>query len=356
VNIFPLEKQVLRPNQIVIFRQGQFGDTLVAFPVIEALYRLYPETPLVYCTNYFRSNRYVQGSEVASLNPHLSRVETYCVEDRASKKWKELKRKLRVRKGDWLIYLPYYQASRLQVFRDWMFFKSLNFTKMLGFKEAWRWASYWQNTSDLLPKEYKRLLDVLRSAGIPVEFPDQCALCFDDDWASKKWHEWDLEDHPVLAICPGSKMQSKRWPIDRYIEVGREWYSRTGAALVVVGGPEEAQMANKIINSWPGYGFSSCGASLGQTAGVLTRVKAYCGNDTGSMHLAAILGIPCVAIFSSRARAEIWHPMGNKNVILFSGVACANCQLVQCHTSPPLCLELISVEQVLDAMEKVWNA
>lgn len=342
-------------NRIIIFRQGQFGDTLVAFPVIEALHRLYPEIPLVYCTNFFKSKNYVQGRDVALLSPHLHEVVTYCVEDSVPQKWWGLKAKLKVSKNDLLIYLPYGQTRRLQVIRDWLFFKTLNFRKVLGFKEAWWWDGYWRNTLDLLPKESDRLLGVLRSAGIPVEFPDRCALCFDDDWAARQWKEWGIEGQPVLAICPGTKMPSKRWPIERYIEVGREWHARTGAVLVIVGGPEEAQMANEIIKSWPCYGFSSCGVTLSQTAAVLSRVRAYCGNDTGSMHLAATLGVPCIAIFSARARARLWYPMGNRNAVLESDVSCANCGLECCHTTPPMCLDKISVEQVLDALEQVWN-
>ncbi|MBO1223363.1 MAG: glycosyltransferase family 9 protein [Candidatus Scalindua sediminis] len=356
MNALQSEKHISQYNRIIIFRQGQFGDTLVAFPAIEALHLLYPNTSLVYCTNHFKSKEYVHGGDVARLCPHIQEVVTYSVEDSILQKRWELKEKLKVGKNDLLIYLPYYQVSQFQVVRDWFFFKTLNFCNMLGFKEAWRWAGYWRNTTDILPKETDRLLGILQSAGIPVESRDRCAISFDDDWGRQKWQEWGLENIPVLAICPGSKMQSKRWPIERYIKVGREWHKRTGMSLVMVGGPEESEIANEIISHWHGYGFSSCGATLTQTAAVLSLAQAYCGNDTGNMHLAAILGIPCVAIFSARAREKVWYPVGNRNVVLSSEVPCANCQLVQCHTSPPLCLELISVEQVLDALEKVWNA
>jgi heptosyltransferase-3 len=344
-----------KKGRIIIFRQGQFGDTLVAFPVIEALHRLYMETPLVYCTNHFKSNKYVQGRDVALLNPHIHEIITYCVEDSFIKKWRGLKEDLKVSKNDILIYLPYSRHHRYQVVRDWFFFKTLGFRKMLGFKETWWWDGYWFNTPELLPKESKRMLDVLRSAGIQVDFPNRCALRFDHDWADRQWQEWGIKDNSVLAICPGSKMQSKRWPVERYIEVGREWHVRKGAMLVIVGGPEEAQQANEVVKSLPGYSFSSCGATLSQTAAILSRVQAYCGNDTGSMHLASVLGIPIVALFSARDRAKLWYPMGDRNVVLSAEVSCANCQLVRCHTSTPICLDLISVGQVLDAIEKVWN-
>jgi len=197
------------------------------------------------------------------------------------------------------------------------------------------------------------MLGFLRSAGILEEFSGRCSLKCDEDWAERKWDEWNLNGKKVLAVCPGSKMQSKRWPIERYIKVGYEWHKRTGMVLVVVGGPEEAEMANEIVNHWPGYGFSACGATLSQTAAVLLRTQAYCGNDTGSMHLAALLGIPCVAIFSAREPAKLWYPLGENHVILRKEVDCKHCNLENCNTTPPLCLDKISVEKVLNALTKV---
>ncbi len=344
-------------GRIIVFRQGQFGDTLVAFPVIESLHHLYPEIPLVYCTNHFKSNKYVQGQDVAQLSPYIKGIITYNVEDPVTTKYIGLKKSLNVSKHDLLIYLPYSTVRRYQIVRDWVFFKALNFKHMICFKENWNWTYVYESKKCQLPKESERMLGFLRLAGIPVEFSGPCSVInCDKDWAERKWSEWGLTGKRVLAMCPGSKMQSKRWLMKRYIKVGCEWHKRTGMPLIIVGGPEEAELAGEIINHWRGYGFSVCGASLSQTAAILTRVEAYCGNDTGSMHLASVLGIPCVALFSARECPELWYPMGNNNIVLSSEVPCANCKLVQCYTSPPKCLELISVGQVLDALEKVWNA
>ena len=144
-------------------------------------------------------------------------------------------------------------------------------------------------------------------------------------------------------------MESKRWPVERYIEVGREWHARKRSVLVIVGGPEEAEQANEIVKSFKGYSFSSCGATLSQIAAVLSRARAYCGNDTGSMHLASIIGDSLRCLILAWDRPRLWHPMGDRNVVLSSEVPCADCQLVRCHTSPPKCLEMISVKHVLDA-------
>jgi ADP-heptose:LPS heptosyltransferase len=164
-----------------------------------------------------------------------------------------------------------------------------------------------------------------------------------------------MGNRPVLAVCPGTKMQAKRWPWDRCVEVGKQWHRQTGAALVIVGGPEEAEMARTMAQEWAGYGFSAGGADIPQTAAVLARATAYCGNDTGNMHLAAIMGVPCVAVFSARHRPRLWHPYGDHHRVLRSEVSCAPCGLETCPHDPSACLDQITVSEVLAALGQVWE-
>jgi len=340
-------------KRIIIFRQGQFGDTLVTFPIIEALHKKAPHTEIIYCTNNFRSGSYVQGGEVARLSPYISKIVTYDMEDNIVEKFFTLKRALKVTKRDLLVYLPYSPIKRARVVRDFLFFKALMVRHIVCVRETLAWTFRYERQSDILPKEAHRMRKFLSSAGISVQLPTKCSLHYDGEWAQQKWAEWGLNGKEVVAVCPGSKMQSKRWPIDRYIELGYRWNKYTGMVFVIVGGPEESEMAEGIIKRWPGYGFSACGATIAQTAGVLTKVKAYCGNDTGSMHLAAILGVPCVAIFSSREPAKLWEPLGEKNIVLRKKVYCGNCRLETCYATPAMCIEKISVNEVFEAMDKM---
>jgi heptosyltransferase III len=341
-------------QRIVIFRPGQFGDTLTAFPVIEGLASLFPERAIIYCTNRFRQGDFVLGEQVAQLSPWLAQVATYCVEDGARSRWRDLKGQLQVQRQDTLVYLPYAPATPMQVARDWLFFRTLGFRRMVGFPFFWRWARQWPRLIPPLPQETERLLAGLNASGLPVKAPSRCVIKADEAWGQRQWRLWGLAGRQVLAMCPGSKMQSKRWPLERFMAVGREWHRRTGSAVVVVGGPEEADMAETLVQEWDGYGFSACGASIPQTAAVLTRSRVYCGNDTGSMHLAALLGIPCVALFSSRDRPALWFPYGPGHVVLRRQVSCEYCRLENCFANPSPCLEKTSVNEVLEALERLW--
>lgn len=342
-------------NKIVIFRQGMIGDTLVIFPLIESLRKRYKNVSITYCTQCYKNSKDMQGYEVIKLNPHVKKIVSYIFEDSVIEKYRQLKKDLEINKNDLLIYLPYSRISRYQIIRDWLFFKILGFKNMICFKENWEWTFIYNDRNNILPKESERIMRFIKSAGIPVEFPENISFNYDKDYADIKWNDWNLNGEKVLAICPGSRMQSKLWPKERFIAVGKEWHNKTGMKIVVIGGPAEKELANDIVSCWKGYGYSACGASLEQTIGVLKKVQMYCGNDTGPMHLASLLGVPCVAIFSSRESPELWYPMGKHNVVLVKDVPCKNCNRENCFADIPLCIDSISVSEVLDALDSVMR-
>ena len=88
-----------------------------------------------------------------------------------------------------------------------------------------------------------------------------------------------------------------------------------------------------------------------QSAALLDRCKLFVGNDTGTMHLAAAGGLPCVALFSARDEQGKWDPMGGPHHVIRKSVPCAGCMLVQCVERDRLCLRLIEVDEVVAAAE-----
>jgi heptosyltransferase III len=347
-------------KRIFIFRPGQFGDTLVAFPAIQGLSRAFPNAQIIYCSNKFRKATYVWAEEIIRLSPFISSSVTYYVEDSAIQRWKYFREQITISHDDVFLYLSYAGITPLRLLRDFVFFKSLGPWKMSGFYETLCWyfkGKRLQNDNVQSPSEIERIWDITKSAlRLEHTMPCSCELNKDDSWIGKKIQEWGITGKELLAVCPGSKMQSKRWPIERYEDVGRIWHGKTGAILLVIGGPEEQYLADALILKWKGYGFSCCGANLLQTAGILSRCRAYCGNDTGSMHLAALLEIPCVALFSAREMPRRWYPLGDKNIILYPDIECANCMKVTCSSDPSRCISKISIEGVLSALNHIWRS
>jgi heptosyltransferase-2 len=88
--------------------------------------------------------------------------------------------------------------------------------------------------------------------------------------------------------------------------------------------------------------------TLDQLIDELHACRLLLTNDTGTMHLAALLGIPVVAIFGS-TEPRLTGPLGNSHIILRHHVECSPCFLRKCPIDFR-CMKAVSVEEVADAL------
>ena len=340
--------------RIIVFRPGQFGDTLAAFPALEALSALAGSKPLIYVTNRFRTRSLVQAQEVLKLSPCIRQCVTYAVEDSASQRYRELCDGLSPAYGDLFLYLTYPRATHFQVLRDWFFFHSLGFRNLYGFRAAFNWRTRYLR-SQALPRESERLLDTLVKLGMSPPCACPCKLLLDHAFADDAWNRHGLNGQRVLAVAPGSKMQAKRWPLARYMEVCSRWSRESGCKIIIVGGSDDAPAAQTLAFSLPGTAYDFCGVSLAQSGALLAKCTAFLGNDSGAMHLAALLGLRTIAIFSARERVGLWFPAGEGHTVFRHSPECQHCARETCFAAEPPCLASTTVEMVLQALRRTGD-
>ena len=157
-----------------------------------------------------------------------------------------------------------------------------------------------------------------------------------------------------MALAPGGKRCLNRWPIDRFAEVGRRWVE-SGGCVVVVGGENEKALGKLIEGQCGSTVLNLCGqTSVLETTEVLKNCGVLVTNDSGPMHLAALVGTPCVAVFSARDFPNKWFPRGVGHTVLRSEVDCSPCLLEEC-LNDHLCLTNIHVEEVWAAVMNTTN-
>ena len=165
----------------------------------------------------------------------------------------------------------------------------------------------------------------------------------------------DLVGMPLIVCGPGTKMQAKDWGKENWRALVKrlgERYRKYG--LAIIGAKEESSIADYVSLDWPGRKANLCGQlSLRSTAAVLERASVFIGPDSGPMHLAACVGIPCVIAFSARGLPGVWYPFGNQHRILYRKVSCFGCKLESCTVESRRCLTSISVAEMADAVESV---
>src|SRR5438876_970418 len=71
-------------------------------------------------------------------------------------------------------------------------------------------------------------------------------------------------------------------------------------------------------------------------------------NDTGTMHLASLLGVPVVAIFGS-TEPRLTGPLGNGHIVLRHHVECSPCFLRECPIDFR-CMKAVSTQEAADAV------
>jgi lipopolysaccharide heptosyltransferase II len=139
---------------------------------------------------------------------------------------------------------------------------------------------------------------------------------------------------PIIAMHPGSGGYSiaRRWDPERFAQLADTLYKDTGARLLLMGGPEEAELHQRIIHmmqsGMPVRSLAGKGTIKVATA-VLELVDLFIGNDAGLMHLAAAVDTPIVAIFGL-SNQQAWGPYtgekkSNRAVIVSLDLPCMPC-------------------------------
>ncbi|HEY3993006.1 MAG TPA: glycosyltransferase family 9 protein [Ktedonobacteraceae bacterium] len=117
---------------------------------------------------------------------------------------------------------------------------------------------------------------------------------------------------PIIAIHPGSGGYStaRRWAPERFAQLADRLYQDVGGQLLLIGGPEEAELHTKIMSMLrsgvPARSLAGKG-KIQVTAAALELADLFIGNDAGPMHLAAAVGTPTVAIFGL-SNSDAWGP------------------------------------------------
>jgi lipopolysaccharide heptosyltransferase II len=168
---------------------------------------------------------------------------------------------------------------------------------------------------------------------------------------SSRLHQTSNTKHQTsLGLCAGAEYgPAKRWLPERFAEVASTIATEQSAKWVLLGTAKDADVGQQIAGALGDHCVNRIGqTSVEQLVEELRGCRLLLTNDTGTMHLAALLDIPVVAIFGSTEPA-LTAPIGNGHVILRDHVECSPCFLRECPIDFR-CMKAVSVEEVRDAV------
>ncbi len=184
-------------------------------------------------------------------------------------------------------------------------------------------------------------------AGVHLEFP----LLPDDLVEIEGIPELrSLPERSLVAIHPGARPPARRWPAERFARVAAEIHRRWEASVVLVGGPEETALAERVRESSGVPALNLAGRlTLGGLAALLRRVDLFVGNDSGPAQLAAAVARRSVRIFGP-ANPRRWAPLDRaRHRIVHRPVECSPCGYFEC----PIDHRCLARIQVADVMAEV---
>jgi heptosyltransferase-3 len=354
------------PERVLIFRIGQLGDMIVSLPAMWAVRRYWPDAKLTLLCDVHPGRSCVLGSEILGPTGLFDSIEHYAVPSEGHGRARtlasrlQLLLRLRAQRYVALIYLAPSIRKPKQVRRDVAFFKAAGVGRIYG-------ADHFPPVPirrpgqpfDMGLSEADLLLERLAADGIPVPGHGEGSLDLvlgeAEAAAVARWRTTLGADggRPWIGVGPGSKMPAKRWPLERFAEAAATLIARHDVWPVVFGGPEDREHGEILLACW-GRGYNAAGAlSVRASSMALKQCALYLGNDTGTMHLAAAAGTPCVALFSARDWPGAWHPYGVAKRVFRTALDCEGCYLVECAERRNECLTRITVEEVVAGCEQL---
>jgi heptosyltransferase I len=121
-------------------------------------------------------------------------------------------------------------------------------------------------------------------------------------------------DGKYVVLLHAASREAKRWPAERWVELGR-LLAEHGFAAVLPGGSEaERAAAARLAAAIPGA-VALPAAGLRELAGLIANAWLVAGVDTGLTHLAVALGRPTVGIYCA-TRPELTGLYGGRSVNL----------------------------------------
>jgi ADP-heptose:LPS heptosyltransferase len=302
------------PDNILIYRLGSLGDTVVALPCFHLIRRTYPHARITLLTNQPVS---AKASLATSILDHSGLCDDsigYPVGTRSFSQLASIRHSIGQLRPRLLINLA---ATRglLSSLRDYLFFRSCGIPEIVGTPFRQQDLSIPRLEDGRYESEAHRLTSRLASLGaVNLENRELWSLHLNREERDQAKALLPLNDRPLLAVSLGTKLEVNNWGDQNWKQLlamlAREMPT---AGLVLLGSTDEWDRCEELSRVWSGACVNLCGRTSPRiSAAVLEGCGLFIGHDSGPMHLAGAAGIPTLGLFSWYNPPGQWFP-GHRN-------------------------------------------
>jgi ADP-heptose:LPS heptosyltransferase len=288
------------PNNILIINFGQIGDVILSLPALKAVRKRFPAAKITAMIGK-------SGAEIIELCGFADeKIVVDRVRLRDGKKTASIREVLKIVKD-----------VRRRKFDFILDLHSLYETNLLGFVSGAKhrlYANRENRSLDFLanfnpkpPREDKKLhltdyyLNGLKPLGIEcaprvVEIKPRM-----QDLEQVETLLRDFKDKTLVGLFPGAGNVSRRWQLDKFAALAENLSTDKNLQTIVFLGPEEADLRGEIENKFSAQTKIIDKLSLTEFIAALSVISVLVSNDTGAVHLGALVGTPIVLVMDERA-------------------------------------------------------
>jgi ADP-heptose:LPS heptosyltransferase len=349
--------------KVLVYHIGQLGDTIVSIPALRAVRRYFGHTTRISML-HDSTGRLVTAEMVLDGSALVDEFIPYSPEKGAGKlkTVAKLWRRLRRERFDAVVSLLPSDRSPRALLRDRLFFRACGISRLIGFRpyaESEIRPRHISGRPARTPNEASLRLRRLFAEGIAMgsaDFfaPPLLSVSREREAAIGRWlkHRRKHPLRPLIALCPGCKKRANSWPANRFLEIARRLIELDRFEVVILGGPAERDLTHMMVDALDSRAIHAAGCfTVMESAALLSRCSLLIGLDTGTTHLAAAVGVPCVVIQSANSFPGQWDPLGDGHLVIRAEGPCDGCQMQTCPVAGQPCMRDITVDRVWSAME-----
>jgi heptosyltransferase-2 len=334
VSCAPTTTQDIGPRTLIV-RNDAMGDLLLTLPFIAALRALFPEAYIALLV----------APAWHSLVAKLQMVDEVLSCALPTGKWSAIRnvwraiqfgrRELEPRRFDWAI-VPRWDAD----FTDAFLLAFFSFAPVrIAYGEE---STVWRRSSNAgmdafytcvvhdkgVVHESVRSVRLLEKMGFKVPEVQESILQTAIEDLRRPVSEQPITlptDRPVVGVFPSVLDPVKQWPISHFVEMAQQVHAERNSLFVVFGGKSDVQKCAEFTNACPFPVMNLCDQiALPDLPAVLSQCVVVISCDSGGAHLAGMMNLPVVVIFSQtleydaagQLSPERFKPLGHHVVVL----------------------------------------
>jgi ADP-heptose:LPS heptosyltransferase len=285
----------LRRN-VLIFHQAALGDFIVTWPIAMALSRILPQSRIIYVTH----------SQKGALAERVLRVESADAEAG----WHTL-----LMPSSEKLALPERSAKLLDAAHT-----VISFTA--GLNDAFAEA-----IARVAPHAKVTSLDTKRTDDVHVT--ESLMKQLQGSWpaltsaveqmlrsvASRGIGFNRTPQRDRIVLHPGAGKEANRWPADYYLELSRRLRDQGKAVRILLGEAELERWPVSQVQQFEAVASVHRPGTLLELLDEIASAHVYVGNDSGPGHLAGIIGVPTISLFTATDPTR-WRPLGPRVNVL----------------------------------------